>query len=122
MRISDWSSDVCSSDLSDWLTRELAGWWQSPVQRAGWKRVRLEALTSLRRECRARGFDVPRSAFTISRRRVEDLRFHSAVDTLKNDAKRHADATPRIRRHTPKPLPIAPIFSAGKPHHSILLL
>ncbi|MGC4251654.1 MAG: hypothetical protein QM605_09390, partial [Sphingobium sp.] len=27
--------------LGEWLTREIAGWWQSPVQRAGWVRVRL---------------------------------------------------------------------------------
>src|SRR3546814_596134 len=120
MRISDWSSDVCSSDLSDWLTRELAGWWQSPVQRAGWKRVRLEALTSLRRECRARGFDVPRSAFTISRRRVEDLRFHSAVDTMKNDAKRHDDAKPRIRRDNSKLLPMEQIVMDVKPLDCVL--
>ena len=34
-------------DVAEWLERQIAGWWQSPVGRAGWKRVTRETLTSL---------------------------------------------------------------------------
>lgn len=106
--------------LRDWVTREIAGWWQSPVGRAGWKRVRREALTSLGRECRARRFDLPKSAFTISRRRVEELRFHRAVDVMKNDAKRHDDTKPRIRRDNSRFQPMEQIVMDVKPLDCVL--
>src|SRR3546814_17801757 len=35
MRISDWSSDVCSSDLLDRLSRDFAAWLQSRGLRQG---------------------------------------------------------------------------------------
>jgi hypothetical protein len=107
--------------LADWLTREIAAWWQSPVQRAGWKRVRLEVLTSLRRECAARGFDLPRCAFDISRRRIEELRFHRAVDVMKHDAKRHDDAKPRIRRDNSRFQPMEQIVMDVKPLDCVLM-
>src|SRR3546814_5562397 len=40
MRISDWSSDVCSSDLDSWcvpLARLESGGWQRPFKRAVWR-------------------------------------------------------------------------------------
>jgi transposase len=107
--------------LGDWLTCEIAGWWQSPVQRAGWKRVRLEVLTSLRRECATRGFDLPRTAFGISRRRVEELRFHRAVDVMKHDAKRHDDAKPRIRRDNSRFRPMEQVVMDVKPLDCVLM-
>ena len=103
------------ADLADWLTRTIAGWWQSPVQRAGWKRVRLEAVTSLCRECKARGFNLPAQAFDISRRRIEVLRFHCAVDIMQHDAKRHDDAKPRIRRDNSLFQPMEQIVMDVKP-------
>ena len=101
--------------FSDWFTRVLAGIWQSPVQRAGWKRVRLEALTALRIECRERGLVIPQAAFAISRRRVEELRFHSIVDVQANDAKRFDDAKPRIRRDNSRFAPMEQIVMDVKP-------
>lgn len=106
--------------VADWTSREIAGWWQSPVQRAGWKRVRLEVLTSLRRECRQRGFDLPTRAFDVSRRRVEELRFHRAVDIMENDAKRQDDTKPRIRRDNSRWLPMEQVVMDVKPIDCVL--
>lgn len=106
--------------MGDWTTRSIAGWWQSPVQRAGWKRVRLEVMTSLRRECRERGFDLPDGAFSLSRRRIEDLRFHSAVDIMENDAKRHDDTKPRIRRDNSRFAPMEQVVMDVKPLDCVL--
>lgn len=103
------------ADLADWLTREISGWWQSPAQRAGWKRVRLETVTSLRRHCLELGYDLPARALTVSRRRVEELRFHSIVDVMENDAKRFDDLKPRIRRDNSKFRPMEQIVMDVKP-------
>lgn len=108
------------ADLADWLTREIAGWWQSPVGRAGWDRVILETLTSLRRECDARGVTLTAKAFTISRRRIEELRFHRAVDIMQNDAKRFDDAKPRIRRDNSRFQPMEQIVMDVKPLDCVL--
>jgi hypothetical protein len=98
------------------MTRVIAGIWQSPVQRAGWKRVRLEALTCLKRECALRGFDLPaRATFDLSRRRIEELRYHRAVDIMAHDAKRHDDAKPRIRRDNSRFAPMEQIVMDVKP-------
>lgn len=103
------------AELGEWVTRKLAGWWQSPVQRAGWKRVRLETLTDLQRDCRERGLSLPRSAFHLSRRRVEELRYHSIVDVMANDAKRFDDMKPRIRRNNALFEPMAQVVMDVKP-------
>ncbi|MDZ4125161.1 MAG: hypothetical protein U1E02_13435, partial [Hydrogenophaga sp.] len=103
------------AELGEWVTRKLAGWWQSPVQRAGWKRVRLETLTDLQRHCREQGLSLPRSAFHLSRRRVEELRFHSIVDVMANDAKRFDDMKPRIRRNNALFEPMAQVVMDVKP-------
>jgi transposase len=108
------------ADLADWLTREIAGWWQSPVGRAGWDRVILETQTSLHRECDARGFYLPSAAFDISRRRVEELRHHRAVDIMQNDAKRFDDAKPRIRRDNSRFQPMEQIVMDVKPLDCVL--
>lgn len=118
-RAAGYSQDQLES-LAQWTTREIAGWWQSPVQRAGWKRVRREALTSLQRECRERGFDLPASAFDLSRRRIEDLRYHRAVDIMRNDAKRHDDTKPRIRRDNSQWLPMEQVVMDVKPLDCVL--
>ncbi len=83
-------------ELAEWLRRILAGCWQSPLQRAGWKRIRLETLTCLRTECAKRGIELPENAFHLSRRTIEELRYHQIVDIAKNDAKRFDDMKPRI--------------------------
>jgi len=103
------------AELGEWVTRKLAGWWQSPVQRAGWKRVRLETLTDLQRHCREQGLSLPRSAFQLSRRRVEALRHHSRVDVMANDAKRFDDMKPRIRRNNALFEPMAQVVMDVKP-------
>lgn len=103
------------AELGEWVTRKLAGWWQSPAQRAGWKKVRLEALTDLQRHCRERGISLPRAAFHLSRRRVENLRHHSIVDVMANDAKRFDDMKPRIRRNNALFEPMAQVVMDVKP-------
>ncbi len=102
-------------ELGEWVTRKLAGWWQSPVQRAGWKAVRREALTDLQRHCREQGLSLPRTAFHLSRRRVEELRFHSIVDVMANDAKRFDDMKPRIRRDNARFEPMEQVVMDVKP-------
>lgn len=106
--------------LADWFRREVAGWWQSPVQRAGWKRVKLEVATSLRRECESRGFNLPRAAFEVPRSQIEPLRHHRAVDVMKNDAKRHDDVKARIRRDNSKFQPMEQIVMDVKPLDCVL--
>lgn len=108
-------------DLADWLDREIAGWWQSPVSRAGWKRVKRETITSLQRECREVGVILPFNAFTVSKRRIEAFRFHSAVDRMLNDIKRHDDAKPRIRRDNSQFFPMEQIVMDVKPTDCVLL-
>lgn len=106
--------------FADWFTRVIAGIWQSPVQRAGWKRVRLEALTSLRIACEQRGLALNPTVFNISRRRVEELRYHSIVDIQANDAKRFDDAKPRIRRDNSRFAPMEQIVMDVKPLDCVL--
>lgn len=107
--------------VADWFTREIAGWWQSPVQRAGWKRVRLEAVYSLQRYCTEQGVELPTAAYSISRRRVEELRYHSAVDIMAHDAKRHDNAKARIRRDNSRFLPMAQVVMDVKPLDCVLM-
>lgn len=109
------------SELGEWVTRKLAGWWQSPVQRAGWKAVKREALTDLQRHCRERGLSLPLSAFHLSRRRVEELRFHSVVDVRGHDAKRYDDTKPRIRRNNSLFEPMAQVVMDVKPIDCVML-
>lgn len=101
--------------IGDFVTRKLAAWWQSPAQRAGWKKVRWETLTDLKRHCRELGLSLPQSAFHLSRRRVEDLRFHSMVDVMENDAKRFDDMKPRIRRDNSRFEPMEQVVMDVKP-------
>lgn len=108
------------ADLAEWLTREIAGWWQSPVGRAGWDRVRRETRTALERQCQARGFQLPARAFDISRSRIEKLRFHRAVDIMENDAKRFDDMKPRIRRDNIRFQPMEQIVMDVKPLDCVL--
>lgn len=108
-------------ELRNWVTRDLAGWWQSPVQRTGWKAIRREALHDLRRECRERGKELPDEAFHLSRRRIEELRFHSVVDEMENDAKRFDDMKPRIRRDNSRFEPMEQVVMDVKPIDCVVL-
>lgn len=107
-------------NLATWFRREVAGWWQSPAQRAGWKRVKLEVETSLRIQCEKRGFALPRAAFNIPRSQIEPLRYHRAVDVMKHDAKRHDDAKARIRRDNSRFQPMEQIVMDVKPLDCVL--
>lgn len=113
-------SEADLDSLGEWLKREIAGWWQSPVQRAGWKRVQLETVTSLRRECRNRGFELAQAAFNLPRTQIERLRFHRVVDVRNYDNKRYDDAKPRIRRNWYGTLPMSCICMDVKPLDCVL--
>ncbi|MEO8724143.1 MAG: hypothetical protein ABI395_11615 [Sphingobium sp.] len=54
-------------ELGQLVDRIIVGFWQSPVQLAGYWRVGMEAETSLRRECEVRGLVLPQSAFHLWR-------------------------------------------------------
>lgn len=103
-------------ELGEWVTQRILSWWQSPVQRKGWKEgPRKEALTDLKRECDNRKRTLPSRAFHLSRRRVEEFRFHSIVDVMANDAKRFDDMKPRIRRNNALFEPMAQVVMDVKP-------
>ncbi len=103
------------SEMGEWVTAILAGLWQSPVQRAGWRRVQLEATTALRLECQDRGLMLPREAFYLSKRRVGTLIEHRIVDIRANDRKTYDDWKPRIRRDNSKLAPMDQIVMDVKP-------
>lgn len=102
-------------DMGDWVTRILAGLWQSSIQRAGWRRVQLEAETALRRECRDKGFILPADAFALSKRRVEVNKDHRIVDIRAHDRKQYDDWKPRIRRNNRLLMPMDQIVMDVKP-------
>lgn len=108
-------------DLAQWLDGTIAAIWQSPAQRAGWWRVRLETLTALRRECGERGFALPQSAFTLSRRRVMENEHHRIVDIRRYDRKRYDDMKPRIRRDNSLFMPMEQIVMDVKPVDCVML-
>ena len=109
------------AELGEWVTRKLAGWWQSSAQRNGWTRVKLETLTDLQRHCREQAISFPRSAFHLSRRLVEELRFHSMVDVMAHDAKSFDDMKPRIRRDNSRFEPMRQVVVDVKPLDCVML-
>src|SRR3546814_19719755 len=84
MRISDWSSDVCSSDLSG---RVSAGSWHRPTQLRG----------RLRHHCRSHPVDIPRGPA----RRDAELPFNAGPDARPSHV-------PGVRRF---PAPMAPTLT-----------
>ncbi|CAN5475701.1 hypothetical protein BH09PSE4_BH09PSE4_06910 [soil metagenome] len=72
--------------------------WASPIQRAGWKRVRLEVKTLLRRECEAAGIALPATAFALSQRAIVEVSHYREVDIYAYDRKTWDDGKSRIRR------------------------
>lgn len=84
----------------------LKDWWASPAQRSGDKRIRLEVITALKRQCEADGIELPRTAYAISIRRVQSLSRFREVDVYRHDHKRWQDGKSRIRRDNTKWAPL----------------
>ena len=87
--------------LAHWGARRdqlLIDWWASPSQRAGWKRVRLEVQTSLRRELADAGLPMSKSAVTVSQRAVMAAQHFREVDEYAHNRKVWDDGKTRIRR------------------------
>lgn len=102
-------------DISDWMTRILMGLWQSRRQRDGWRRIQRDAQTALKLECEDRGITLPPSAFTLSKRRVEENIHHRIVDRRANDRKAYDDEKPRIRRDNSAWAPMDSVVMDVKP-------
>lgn len=89
--------------------------WASEAQRGGWRHVRREILTALKRECREQAITLPKSAFHLSLRRVVKAEHYRVVDIYQNDRKRFDDAKPRIRRDNSKFAPMQQVVMDVKP-------
>jgi len=109
------------ASLGDWVGEEIESWWQSPAQRAGWRRVQLEVQTALVLECQDRGFPLHKRFCALSKRRIMTASYHRIVDIRANDRKRYDDAKPRIRRDNSKFAPMEQIVMDVKPIDNIVL-
>lgn len=107
--------------LGDWVSEEIESWWQSPAQRAGWRRVQLEVQTGIVLECQERGFPMHKRFCALSKRRIMTASYHRIVDIRANDRKRYDDAKPRIRRDNSKFAPMEQIVMDVKPIDNIVL-
>lgn len=87
----------------DQLLRDM---WASPAQRGKWRRVQLEAQTSLRRELIDAGINLPKSAVAISQRAVMADQHFREVDVFKHDQKTWDNRKTRIRRDQTKWKPL----------------
>ena len=101
--------------LAEWLDRTIEAAWRSPFQRAGWFRVRREVHTCMERECQKRGWELPKSAFYLSRRRIMEAEHFRIVDIQAHDRKRYDDMKPRIRRDNTKFAPMEQVVMDVKP-------
>lgn len=119
-RAKGYPEDALAS-LGDWVGEEIESWWQSPAQRAGWRRVQLEVQTALVLECQDRGFPLHKRFCALSKRRIMTASYHRIVDIRANDRKRYDDAKPRIRRDNSKFAPMEQIVMDVKPIDNIVL-
>ncbi|MGQ2940590.1 hypothetical protein [Blastomonas fulva] len=119
-RAKGYPEDVLAS-LDEWVSEEIESWWQSPAQRAGWRRVQLEVQTGLVLECQGRGFPIHKRFCELSKRRIMTASHHRIVDIRDNDRKRYDDAKPRIRRDNTKFAPMQQIVMDVKPIDNIVL-
>lgn len=102
-------------DIGDWMTRILIGLWQSKRQRDGWRRIQRDAQTALKLECEDMGIILGLSAFTLSKRRVEENIHHRIVDVRANDRKTYDDQKPHIRRDNSMWAPMDSVVMDVKP-------
>lgn len=108
------------AELGEFVTQKLRAWWASPAQRHGWTRVRLEVVTELRRECQARGIDLVRAAFHLSRYRVQEHEHFRRVDIYQHDRKRFDDEKPRITRNNAALRPMQLVCGDVQPNDCIV--
>jgi hypothetical protein len=119
-RTKGYPEDVLAS-LDEWVSEEIESWWQSPAQRAGWRRVQLEVQTSLVLECNGRGFPLHKKFCELSKRKITYASHNRIVDIRANDAKRYDDMKPRIRRDNSKFAPMEQIVMDVKPVDNVVL-
>jgi hypothetical protein len=119
-RAKSYPEDALAS-LGDWVGEEIESWWQSPAQRAGWRRVQLEVQTALVLECQDQGFPLHKRFCALSKRRIMTASYHRIVDIRANDRKRYDDAKPRIRRDNSKFAPMEQIVMDVKPIDNIVV-
>lgn len=100
------------SDIVDQFCRKV---WASPRQRSGWRWVGRDIVTLLEIECRERGYQLPKAAFYLSKRRILELEHFRRVDIYKHDRKRFDDEKPRIRRDNSKLAPMQQVCMDVKP-------
>ncbi|WP_417622176.1 hypothetical protein [Parasphingorhabdus sp.] len=108
-------------ELAELVAGLTAAAWQSPAQRHGWWRVRLEAITAFQRHCREQNIDLPKSAFKLSRRRVMETEHHRIVDIRANNRKKFDDMKPRGRRDNRAFKPMEQVVMDVKPLDCVVL-
>lgn len=92
-----YSADILQAIASD-VEKSLKGLWASRAERSGSTEIRRMAEFLLEENCTQRGFQLPKSAFRLSRRTVERFAHFRVVNVRKNDRKAFDDSKPRIRR------------------------
>ncbi len=89
--------------------------WASPAQRAGWEQVRRDALTLFKRDLKARGIELPLSAFYLSQRRIMEGQSSRLLDVREYDSKTWDNMKPRIRRDATGLVPMEIVVMDVKP-------
>ena len=97
-------------DLSDHLDLLIKSFWASRTADAGTPDVAEGAAWEFRKHCEAQGIVLPRAAYEIGRKRVEQWRAYEKVNTMRTDAKRFADELPHVRRDATGLAPMEVIF------------
>lgn len=103
------------AELGEHVGHLIKRGWASPAQRAGWKAVRREVLTTLRRDLAERDIALPAKAFHLAQRRIADAQHYRIVDLRAHDRKRYDDMKPRIRRNNALLQPMQQIVMDVKP-------
>lgn len=86
-------------ELADHVDLMLRSLWASRAADGGWRDLGRLAEHTLLQECERRGIELPQSAYSLGRRRVEkDRKTFEKINMMRTDAKRFADEMPRINR------------------------
>ena len=109
------------AELGEAVTLLIKRGWTSPAQRAGWKAVRREVVTTFKRENLAPlGIAFAPAALHLSQRRIMEAQHYRIVDIRAHDRKRYDDMKPRIRRNNAALAPMAQIVMDVKPLDNVV--